>query len=183
MSINNNICQIIGKLKALKRRGWIDWQCTQTESDAEHSWGVAFLAMLYAPHTLDKLKCLQLALVHDLAEIYAGDITPRDAVSSKTKKESETKAITRIANELSKEELKSLYLEFENEETKEAKFIKDLDKIDMVIQCKYFIEQGQLPLEAWHEFMPYARQRLQTSFGKNLFEKLCHLDKITNIDI
>ena len=37
-----DIMNINGQMKALKRRGWIQRGCLQTESDAEHSWGVAF---------------------------------------------------------------------------------------------------------------------------------------------
>ena len=133
------VLKIIGDLKSLKRRGWIIRSCLETESDAEHSWGVAFLAFLYTPSYLDKKKCLEMALIHDLAEIKVGDITPHDNCSKNEKKSKELEAISQISKELDKPELVALFEEFENEETKEALFVKDLDKIDMMIQLRYFI--------------------------------------------
>lgn len=45
---------------------------------------------------LDRLKCMQLALVHDLAESIVGDITPFCGVSKDEKKSMEMKAMEDI---------------------------------------------------------------------------------------
>lgn len=168
-----DVMNINGQMKALKRRGWIQRGCLQTESDAEHSWGVAFLAMIYTPKELDKLKCIQLALVHDVVETKTGDITPQDDIPAEAKQQRELLAMSELSSQLKQSELKELFEEYENNQTPEAQFVRDLDKIDMIMQCRYFIEQGQLSDEAWLEFTSYSSKRIQTKFGKSLFEEIC----------
>lgn len=95
------IAQIAGDFKLLKRSGWVFHKVKNPESVADHSWGLTFLAMMYAPKHLDKLKCLELAIIHDLAEIEVGDITPRDGVSSIEKNKLEMLAMKKIVNRIS----------------------------------------------------------------------------------
>ena len=64
-----NLIDVLGLVKDLKRTGWVMYGVDGAESDAEHSFGVAMLAMMLAPKEIDKLKCLELALVHDMADI------------------------------------------------------------------------------------------------------------------
>ncbi len=173
MSNPDKILKVMGDLKSLKRRGWILRSCVETESDADHSWGVAFLAMIYTPPHLDMKKCLELALIHDLAEIRAGDITPNDDCSLDEKKQKEMDAISQISNELNRPELKTLFEEFEKQETKEALFVKDLDKIDMMMQLRYFIENSKISKMVWSEFYQHSKDKIKTKEGKILFDKVC----------
>ena len=173
MSNTDNVLKVMGDLKSLKRRGWILRSCVETESDADHSWGVAFLVMIYTPSHLDKKKCLELALIHDLAEIRAGDITPNDECSLDEKKQKEMDAIFQISKELDRPELKILFEEFEKQETKEALFVRDLDKIDMMMQLRYFIENSKISKEVWSEFYQHSKEKIKTQEGKSLFEKVC----------
>ena len=49
---------------------------SRRENDAEHSWHIALMAMLfkdYAPEGCDVTRAVQMCIVHDLVEIYAGD--------------------------------------------------------------------------------------------------------------
>ena len=87
MNIKNvqQLIDVIGKFKDLKRSGWVNKKVVNPESDAEHSFSVAFMTMLMAPDNLDKEKCLKLALIHDLAEIYAGEYTPHENITAKEK--------------------------------------------------------------------------------------------------
>lgn len=165
------IYQISGALKALNRRGWIKNGCLENESDAEHSWGVAFLAFMYAPRQLDKLKCLKLAIIHDLPEIRSGDIIPADHVAKIDKYEKELAAMRSLSDELECAELTDLFMEFEQGTTPEAAFVHDLDKLDMVMQCRYFIEKGHLKPDAFDEFFSHSYARLKTPFVKELFEQ------------
>lgn len=96
----NEIAQIAGDFKLLKRSGWVFHKVKNPESVADHSWGLSFLVMLYTPKHLDKLKCLELAIIHDLAEIEVGDITPRDGVSSIEKNKLEMLAMEKIVNRI-----------------------------------------------------------------------------------
>lgn len=165
--------KVTGQLKALKRRGWILRNCLKTESDADHSWGVAFLAMLYAPDELDKLKCIELALVHDLAEIEAGDFTPADDITEQEKHENELNAIKSIATKINKNRLVSLFEEFEAGVSPEACFVKELDKLDLIMQLRYFIEAGELSAHVWDEFKSNADRHIKTPSVRYMFEKVC----------
>lgn len=62
------------------------------ENDAEHSWSVATLALVFSQHYphLDREKILRYALVHDLGELYAGDVSsfaPEEVRKAKIQKE------------------------------------------------------------------------------------------------
>ena len=56
---------------------------SRTETDAEHSWHLAMMAMTLFEYckdpSVDLLRVLQMVLVHDLVEIYAGDTFAYDA--------------------------------------------------------------------------------------------------------
>ena len=132
------------------------------ESDAEHSFSLAFMVLLLCPENLNKLRCLELALIHDLAEIRAGDITPNDECSLDEKKQKEMDAIFQISKELDRPELKILFEEFEKQETKEALFVRDLDKIDMMMQLRYFIENSKISKAVWSEFYQHSKEKIKT---------------------
>jgi len=80
----------IESLKSLLRTGWVNHGIPQekAESVAEHSWSVALLAESlaaeYAPQ-LDRNKIMRMAMVHELCEIYAGDLTIHDHLTAAQK--------------------------------------------------------------------------------------------------
>lgn len=51
---------------------------------------------------LDKLKCLQLSIVHDLAESILGDITPFDRIPEDQKHKEEGEAMKEITSHIGK---------------------------------------------------------------------------------
>ena len=128
------VIELLGKLKDLKRSGWVMKKVSAPESVADHSWGVALLAVLLTPEGLDGHKCLQLAIVHDLQESIVGDITPADGIGREEKSRRERAAVGLLAEKLNFPELKALFEEFEALETPEARFVKDLDRIEAVLQ-------------------------------------------------
>ena len=82
-------------------------------------------------------------------------------------------AISQISKELDRPELKILFEEFEKQETKEALFVRDLDKIDMMMQLRYFIENSKISKAVWSEFYQHSKEKIKTQEGKSLFEKVC----------
>ncbi len=69
MEISNLIkfAKIVGKLKRLKRTGWVKNNIIDPESVAEHSFRLAVLTMVLAPKVgVDQLKTTKMALIHDL---------------------------------------------------------------------------------------------------------------------
>ncbi|KAJ8968268.1 hypothetical protein NQ317_008898 [Molorchus minor] len=81
--------------------------------------------------TLDRFKCLQLALVQDLAECTHSDITPKDNIPEDKKHAMEDEAMKELTAHVGSEIgplIYNLYKEYEAKETPEAKFVKDLDR-------------------------------------------------------
>lgn len=139
----DKVAEVLGKVKDLKRQGWCNLQVSNPESVACHSYGVALLAYLLCPQNLNKQKCLEFAIIHDLAEIIVGDITPGENVPPKVKQEKEIAAIKEIAQNLSKPELAEVFIEYERQDTPEAQFVKRLDRLDAVAQAKYYDDNNR----------------------------------------
>lgn len=105
----------------------------RNETDAEHSWSLAFLASCLAPEIdpqLDVGKCCRFAVIHDVVEVYAGD-TSIWAKQSKldSKHEREKAALEKITKNFSAfPALASSIREYEAKDSKEALFIFALDK-------------------------------------------------------
>ena len=82
--------EIIGILKQTERTGWVEVGVYQPESVADHTFRTTFLCMLYADlETLDPLKLVRIAIVHDLPEAVIGDLMPTQK-TGKTKEKEET---------------------------------------------------------------------------------------------
>lgn len=111
----------------------------RNENDAEHAWHMAIMAFLlkeYANEEVDISKVMLMCLIHDVVEIDAGDTYAYDEVNLKTQKEREDKAKERIFSMLpddQKDILISLFDEFEEGKTPEAKFAKAMDNLQPLI--------------------------------------------------
>ena len=122
-------------LKALPRAGWVRVGVPSPESVAAHSWGVAFLALVFCPEDLDRGKVLALALVHDLAEVEVGDITPHDGIPADEKHRREAVAMSRLCQPLPRAaEVEGLYREYAAKASAEARFVRACDKLDLALQ-------------------------------------------------
>ena len=137
-------------LKDVLRQGWVNAGVESPESVAAHSWGMAILALKLCPGDLNLEHVLKLCLVHDLPEVIVGDLTPFDDVSTKSADE-------RAAMEQIAPEWVFLFDEYENQTTPEAVFVKRLDKLDMALQAKVYMERTDLNL---NQFIESARKTL-----------------------
>ena len=137
-------------LKDVLRQGWVNAGVESPESVAAHSWGMAVLALKLCPEGLNLEHVLKLCLVHDLPEVIVGDLTPQDDVSTKSADE-------RAAMEQLAPEWVSLFDEYEEQTTPEAVFVKSLDKLDMALQAKVYMNRSDLDLE---QFIESARKTL-----------------------
>lgn len=74
----NRFGQLAGLIKKVKRTGWTRYLPSEVvESVGDHSAKIAFLTLyLRNIENIDYLKCLQMALIHDIAEGLVGDYTP-----------------------------------------------------------------------------------------------------------
>ncbi len=128
------------RLKEVARAGWLRVGIDAPESVAAHAWGVGFLALLLCPPGLDRGKVLAMAILHDLAEIDTGDITPLDGVSKTEKHRREALAMDRLLGE--HPHLRGLWDEAEARVTPEARFLKELDTLEMGVQARRYAQQG-----------------------------------------
>lgn len=109
------------------------------ENDAEHAWHIAVMAYLlkeYSNEPIDISKVMVMCLIHDLVEIEAGDTYAYDEKGLETQKDRENKAKEKIYSMLptdQKDELISLFDEFEACETAEAKFAHAMDNLQPLI--------------------------------------------------
>jgi len=136
--------EITGILKRTARTGWVHVGVYQPESVADHSFRTAFLCMLYADiHALDPLKLLRMALVHDLPEAIIGDLIPsqKTAITKKTE-ENAIQQILSLLPELQRENYLAVWNEYQEGKTKEAKAVRQLEKIEMALQAKEYEKFG-----------------------------------------
>lgn len=129
------------KLKKTKRAGWVFYNIDDPESVADHSYGVAILAMLVADRfKVDQAKLLKIALLHDLVESISGDMIidrgARKVLSKKEKSDKEISALKKICSTVKNgQDFFELWMEFESQASKEAVLVRQLDKIEMVMQA------------------------------------------------
>lgn len=134
--------KILGEIKELKRTGWQLRNIDNGESVADHSFGVSLLTLLFCPKNLDKAKCLEFAIIHDLAEVITGDYTPGE-ISKDEKHKLECEAIKKISIDFDYPELVEKFNEYEAQECEEAKFVKKADRLDTVLQAKYYTDENR----------------------------------------
>lgn len=129
---------VIDNMKNIFRRNLLA-DGSRRENDAEHSWSLAMLAMLfeeYSAENVDMEKTLKIALVHDLVEVYAGDTFAYDAKGNEDKHERETKAAQKLFEILEPEqggEIRDLWNEFEEKKTPEARYANAIDRVQPLI--------------------------------------------------
>lgn len=136
------------QLKQLYRQGWLlrGVSPERCESVAEHTFGMAvlslFIASAYFPE-LDLLKVLRMALLHDFGEIYAGDIVPADHVSATEKHAREQASAAQVFSHLPNgNDYLALWQEYEESATAEARFVKQMDRLEMALQASVYEQQG-----------------------------------------
>ncbi len=107
----------------------------RAENDAEHAWHMAVMAWLlreYANENVDLAKVMMMCLIHDIVEIDAGDTYAYDPAGLQTQQAREDAAKERIYSLLpedQKAELVTMFDEFENWSSPEARFAHALDNL------------------------------------------------------
>lgn len=115
----------------------------RAENDAEHSWHLAMFLILFEPDlpkSLDKLRMLKMALIHDLVEIHAGDTFVYDEKRRKSQEARENLALGKLLSGLPEDlrsEFEELFLELRQGHTKEAEIVNAFDRIQAIHQNLY----------------------------------------------
>lgn len=194
MKKNDNLKNILlflnkaGNLKKTYRYSEI--KDKKGDSSADHSWRLALMAFIVAGELklkLNLLKAIKIALVHDLAEAITGDIDymliKKGQVTKEFKKKNELIAMNKLTAGLPlkiKKEIFSLWNEYEEAKTKEAKFIKALDKLETFTQTlelgyrqynhpEYIANYADKHIIAFPELTPFLmllKENLKKEFKK-----------------
>lgn len=144
------------RLKHLARSGWLRVGVAQPESVAGHSWGVACLALLLLPDDMNRERALQYAILHDLAEVRTGDVTPHDGIERDEKVRQEREAMRSMCEGLPMGEgLDALWLAYERQGDPESRFVRELDRLDMALQAVAYAQEGHDVLEFMRSADPH----------------------------
>ena len=137
-------------LKDEMRRGWQRIGIARPESVADHTWGVALLALAAAESRpeLDRARLLELALVHDLAEAVVGDMVPGEYAHKGEKVARERRGMEELVDTLPlplRGRLLARFEELASDATPEARLVHELDKLEMAFQAERYHAQGTSP--------------------------------------
>lgn len=183
------------RLKTTKREGWRRFGIINGESIADHMYRMSIITMLCPPslaRRLDIPRCTKMALVHDMAESLVGDITPIDNIPKVEKNRQEASTMDFLTGRLlgkssGAEEagrgIREVWQEYEDGQTLEAKFVHDVDKMELMLQMLEYerahdgkIELGEFAwvknrvqleeVKAWCEELMRERQEYWSSIGK-----------------
>lgn len=140
----------LDKLKSVERRTRLIGN-SRYENSAEHSWQLAVAAMSLAPYSgseVNVTRVVQMALLHDVVEIDAGDVMVYDLAAREAIHAQEVAAADRIFALLPPtlgKKFRALWDEYEAGETPDSRFANMLDRALPVIQNLH--NQGQ----SWKE--------------------------------
>ncbi|XP_029352035.1 5'-deoxynucleotidase HDDC2 [Echeneis naucrates] len=140
--------KLIGQLKRVPRTGWVYNNVKKPESVSDHMYRMAMMSLTITDPTVDKDRCIRMALVHDMAECIVGDIAPSDNVPKAEKHRREEEAMTHLTSQLPeelKQEIFGLWEEYETQSSPEARLVKQFDLLEMVLQAYEYEELEGTP--------------------------------------
>lgn len=158
-------------LKSLPRTGWLQRGLTMVESIAEHTFGVASLALLVGDEIpgLDRGRLLSIALLHDMAETLIGDLPvgARRFFGAQVKQQAEYLAMTELLHDLPQSEAYlALWREYADLSSREARLVKQLDRLEMLTQALVYERNGSHAMaefwegidEGWSDEFPLVQE-------------------------
>ncbi len=196
MSNINEVIEFIKEIENLKSVTRTAWTTTgRRESTAEHSWRLAMLLMVLEEDfkDIDINKAIKMSLVHDLGELYDGDISAKLQSENDNKSQMEERAMKRMLTTLPESlggkiydlwkeyrmlttlpeslsvKIYDLWKEYNECSTKEAKLVKAMDKLETIVQHN----QGKNPDDFDYEF--------NLQYGSQYFEDNGKLKLMRNI--
>jgi putative hydrolase of HD superfamily len=128
-------------LDRIPRSGFVLRGVPDPESITEHSWHVLFMVWALGAEVpgLDLARAVEIALVHDLAELRVGDL-PRTAgryFPPGAKQAAESAAMSEILAPLP-ERARQLYAEYQAAESAEARLVKACDKLQLMLKVAVY---------------------------------------------
>ncbi|PIN72497.1 hypothetical protein COV21_02035 [Candidatus Woesearchaeota archaeon CG10_big_fil_rev_8_21_14_0_10_45_5] len=158
-------------LKEVDRRGLVK---NRPESSAEHTWSCMILAQYFLPKVsqfLDEKKVMRMLLYHDVIEIEAGDTFVFDDNLTSEQRKKEYSALEKMRKRIPKSlshDFISIWKEFDENSTPEAKFCQAIDKLDPMIQSAFSkdewkkngITEKKLRQKKQHYLEPFPEMKL-----------------------
>lgn len=178
------------ELNEISRTGWAARGVTEPQRVAGHTWGVAFLTLLFASEEpdVDQNRAIKIAIIHDLAETITGDIVINEsygAMSADEKEQLERQAMETISNiagpDLTQfDGIHELWREYEDRGSPEARFVKDMDLIEVCLfALKYETESRYDPdaiendeFDNLDGFFATAKETIRSETGRTLFREI-----------
>ena len=169
----------VGKLKKIKRKGWVLRGIKDPETIAAHTFRMVLMAwFLCRKKKLNVNKVLKMSLIHDLCEVYAGDTTPYDQILPQNRKKwkeilnkwrrfpkrqkeklfldkyrKENKALKKLILKLPpsvKKEIKNLWDDYEKGLTREGRFVRQVDRVENLLQAlEYWEKRKKFKISLW----------------------------------
>jgi putative hydrolase of HD superfamily len=153
MKRNDSLVEALLELQNLDRvprMGFSLRGVTEPESVAEHSFHVATLVWTLAVEEpeLDPHRALELALVHDMAEVRTGDLpmTATRYFGAKVKAVAERSALNELLAPLGARAERCAE-EVEARATREARFVKACDKLQLLLKVTAYEHAGNGALD------------------------------------
>jgi putative hydrolase of HD superfamily len=162
-------------LKKIPRQGWIDkLSIDKPESVADHTFSMAMMGMIFSDlENYNTEKILKMILLHDLAESVTGDMTPKQ-ISKEEKTVLENNTMKKILNDLPASLQKQygiLWEEYQSNNSKEAKVVHQIDRLEMALQAKIYSNEGH-STEKLDSFFNSARNEIMDPKLSELFRKI-----------
>ena len=142
------VLHCIAGLKERTRHAWM--KTGRQESVAEHSWRMALMAYFLRDKfpTVDLTRVLLMALLHDMGEVFTGDIpTFEKTADDRTREHRLRDAWIHSLPAPYAAEVRALFAEMDAMETEEARLVKALDRMEAVITHNEGDPLTWLPLE------------------------------------
>jgi putative hydrolase of HD superfamily len=179
----------VNRLKEIKRKGWLMDGVENPESVADHSFMTAFMVLVLGKDRsdIDLDKAVKMALVHDIPEVRVGDIVVTekmkynlpgtepptekfDQVTWEEKHRMEEDAAREMFSGL--DELFDLWKEYQEKRTKEAVFVKDVDKLEMSLQALEYEKGGKHASETLHHYYAESRDKIKDPELRRILEEI-----------
>jgi putative hydrolase of HD superfamily len=176
----------IDKLKSVQRRTKVMGTQRQ-ENSAEHSWHFAIAALSLAPYASDEVdiqRVIQMALLHDIVEIDAGDVMVYDLAARAAIHDQEVAAAKRLFGILPEPQrgvFTALWQEYEAGESADARFALVLDRcmpmlmnlhnggqswVENDISLQQVLDRNTMIADIHPELWHYLEQHLQDAQRK-----------------
>jgi 5'-deoxynucleotidase len=179
------------KLKEIERTGWkTKLHLKNSESVAEHTLSMIVLVMIFAEYnnyTLSRtIKMIKMTLIHDLGESVVGDYIP-ETIGKEKKRKLENVAMQNILLKIPWTPIKRKYIkiwnEFDDNKTETSKLIHFFDKLEMVIQAKYYLKNNKnINKNDVIPFFDSALRYIKENYKVKSNKKILEVDKKKDID-